>query len=68
MGRNANASRGSRFQISPAFVDDTGLAGIRTEIRSIINRSILAAYLIFGFPDESDSAPVINADVPSAAM
>lgn len=44
-----------------SFVDDTGLAGTPDTIRNIINRSILAAYLTFGFPDESDSQPVINA-------
>ena len=44
----------------PSFVDDTGLAGIKPVIIDIINRSILSAYLMFGFPDESDAPPVIN--------
>ena len=43
-----------------SFVDDTGMAGIAETIRYIINRSILGAYVIYGFPDESDSQPVIN--------
>ena len=46
----------------PSFVDDTGLAGIKSAIIAFINRSILSAYLMFGFPDESDAQPVINED------
>ena len=45
-----------------SFVDDTGMAGIEEKICLNINRSILVAYLIFGFPDESDSPPVLNPD------
>ena len=44
----------------PSFVDDSGIAGIPSEIRTLINRSIIAAYLTFGFPEESNSPAVIN--------
>ena len=44
----------------PSFVDDTGNAGIPSQIRTIVNRSLLAAYIIFGFPAESTNPPVIN--------
>lgn len=44
----------------PSFIDDTGLAGTQAAIIDTINRSILSAYLMFGFPDESDAPPVIN--------
>ena len=44
----------------PVFVDDTGIVGIPKDIRQVINRSVLASYIIFGFPAESNSPAVIN--------
>ena len=44
----------------PSFVDDSGIAGIPAEIKTMINRSIISAYLTFGFPDESNNTAVIN--------
>lgn len=39
------------------FVDDTGTAGLRHTIQHIIKNSVLAAYLVFGFPDEDPLRP-----------
>lgn len=45
----------------PSFVDDTGNAGIPTTIRSVVNNSVISAYILFGFPNETSTRqPVIN--------
>jgi hypothetical protein len=45
----------------PSFVDDTGNAGTHRTIRTTVNRSVIGAYIMFGFPEESKyRPPVIN--------
>lgn len=46
----------------PVFVDDTGNVGLVGDMRLVVNRSVLAAYIIFGFPAESNSPEVIHPD------
>ena len=45
------------YPVYSPYVDDTGTAGLRDTIRQIIKNSILAAYLVFGFPDEDPLRP-----------
>ena len=52
----------------PVFVDDTGIVGLPHEVRQVINRSVLASYIIFGFPAESNSPEVINPSKFPAAI
>ena len=40
-----------------SFVDDSGNAHIREYFRTVINVSVLAAYIIFGFPYEDPNRP-----------
>jgi hypothetical protein len=42
------------------FVDDTGNLGFRDTIRNIVRDSVLAAYIMFGFPAEDMARPPIN--------
>ena len=53
------ASQPSSFPrpVYAPFVDDTGGAAIRSEIHRLVNSSILAAYVTFGFPDEDPHRP-----------
>ena len=43
----------------PVFVDDTGIVGLPHDVRLVINRSVLASYIIFGFRSKSNSPEVI---------
>ena len=46
----------------PSFVDDSGVADIRSWILKAINNSIMSAYIIFGFPKEDPRRPAINGE------
>jgi hypothetical protein len=43
-----------------SFVDDTATAHTRADIYNAVNRSVLGAYVAFGFPDEDRRTPAIN--------
>jgi hypothetical protein len=43
-----------------SFVDDTATAHTRANIYDAVNRSVLGAYVAFGFPDEDRRTPAIN--------
>ena len=52
---------GSRISPQVPFVDDTGNCQLVDHIKDVIRDSVLAAYLIFGFPKEDPIRPPINA-------
>ena len=43
-----------------SFVDDTAVAHYPDHIRTAVNRSVLSAYVIFGFPAENRRPPPLN--------
>jgi hypothetical protein len=49
-----------RMHHHASFVDDTATAHTRANIYDAINRSVLGAYIVFGFPDDDRRTPAIN--------
>jgi len=61
-GSNALRCGPLRLGPQPSFVDDSGLADVRSQILRAINNSIVSAYVIFSFPKEDPRRPAINSE------